>query len=60
LQQTGKFVAVPVTAYPPILQGAVVLRNASGKQTALDFLQYLQSSAGRNLLATGGLVPSAH
>lgn len=59
MQQAGRFVAVPVSAYPPILQGAVVLRNASNKQTALDFLRYLQSSAGRNLLATGGLVPPA-
>lgn len=59
MQQAGRFVAVPVSAYPPILQGAVVLRNASDKQTALDFLQYLQSPAGRNLLATGGLVPAA-
>ena len=59
MQQAGRFVAVPVTAYPPILQGAVVMRNASGEQTALDFLHYLQSAAGRNLLATGGLVPPA-
>lgn len=59
MQQAGRFVAVPVSAYPPILQGAVVLRNASHKQTALDFLHYMQSPAGRNLLATGGLVPPA-
>ncbi len=59
MQQAGRFVAVPASAYPPILQGAVVLRNASAKQTALDFLRYLQSPAGRNLLATGGLVPAA-
>ena len=57
MHQAGRFVAVPVSAYPPILQGAVVLRHASNKQTALDFLHYLQSPAGRNLLATGGLVP---
>jgi molybdate transport system substrate-binding protein len=59
LQQAGRFVPVPVTAYPPILQGAVVLRNAAHRQTALDFLHYLQSAAGRNLLATRGLVPPA-
>ncbi len=59
MQQAGRFVAVPVSGYPPILQGAVVLRNASHKQMALDFLHYLQSPAGRNLLATGGLVPPA-
>ncbi|HTU51902.1 MAG TPA: molybdate ABC transporter substrate-binding protein [Acidobacteriaceae bacterium] len=59
MHQAGRFVAVPVGAYPPILQGGVVLRNAADKQTALDFLHYLQSPAGRNLLATGGLVPPA-
>ena len=60
MQQAGRFVAVPVTAYPPILQGAVVMRNAFGKQMALEFLRYLQSAAGRNLLASGGLMPPAH
>jgi molybdate transport system substrate-binding protein len=59
MQQAGNFVAVPASAYPPILQGAVVLRNASDKQTALDFLRYLQSPAGRSLLAAGGLEPPA-
>jgi molybdate transport system substrate-binding protein len=59
LQQAGRFVAVPTTAYPPILQGEVVLRNAAGKQTALDFLHYLQSPAGRSLLAASGLEPPA-
>ena len=59
MQQGGRFVAVPASSYPPILQGAVVLRNASDKQTALDLLHYMQSPAGRNLLATGGLVPPA-
>ena len=37
MQQAGRFVAVPVSAYPPILQGAVVLRNASDKQTGTRF-----------------------
>jgi len=59
MQQAGNFVAVPASAYPPILQGVVVLRNASDKQTALDFLRYLQSPAGRSLLAAGGLEPPA-
>jgi molybdate transport system substrate-binding protein len=59
MQQAGRFVAVPVSSYPPILQGAVVLRNASDKQMALDFLQYLQSPPGRSLLASGGLVQPA-
>ncbi|MGO8718015.1 MAG: molybdate ABC transporter substrate-binding protein [Acidobacteriaceae bacterium] len=59
MQQAGRFVAVSVRAYPPILQGAVVLRNAAGKQTALEFLHDLQSPAGRSLLASSGLEPPA-
>ena len=59
MQQAGRFVAVPVSAYPPILQGAVILRNAPNKPAAQDFLHYLQSPAGRNLLASSGLVPPA-
>ncbi len=57
MQQAGTFVAVPVSAYPAILQGAVVLRNASNKEMALEFLRSMESPTGRNLLATGGLVP---
>lgn len=59
LQQAGRFVVVPTSAYPPILQGAVVLRNATEKQMALDFLHYLQSPSGRNQLASSGLEPPA-
>ncbi len=55
LQQTGRFVPVPQNTYPPIEQGAIILRNAANKQAAIDFLRYLQSSAGRKLLASSGL-----
>lgn len=55
MRQTGRFVPVPQTAYPPIEQGAVVLRNSANKQVALRFLDYLQSSSGRALLDSSGL-----
>lgn len=57
MRQAGRFVPVPVNAYPPIRQGAVILRNAPDEQAAEDFLRYLQSPAGRNLLASSGLEP---
>jgi molybdate transport system substrate-binding protein len=57
MRHAGRFVAVPVHAYPPILQGAVVLRHAPNQTTALAFLHFLQSPAGRSLLANGGLIP---
>ncbi len=57
MQQAGRFVPVPEGSYPPIEQGAVVMRNSAHKQAALDFLRYLESPAGRALLASGGLGP---
>ncbi len=34
LEQAGRFVPVPQDAYPPIEQGAIILRNAANKQAA--------------------------
>jgi molybdate transport system substrate-binding protein len=55
MQRAGRFSPVPKTAYPPIEQGAVVMRNSGHKQAALDFLHDLQSLAGHALLSAGGL-----
>jgi molybdate transport system substrate-binding protein len=58
MQAAGRFVPVPEDAYPPIEQGAVVIRSASHKQAALGCLRYLLSSAGQTLLEKGGLGPA--
>ncbi len=55
MQRAGEFVVVPKDAYPPIEQCAVVMKNATGQQAALDFLQTLHSDAARKLLASRGL-----
>jgi len=55
LQSAGRFVPVPASAYPPLEQGAVVMRHAAHKQAALEFLRYLQTPGGRALLVSGGL-----
>lgn len=55
MQGAGRFVLVPASAYPPIEQGAVVMRNAVHEQAALNFLHYMQSSNGRLLLVSSGL-----
>ncbi|MGH9616489.1 MAG: molybdate ABC transporter substrate-binding protein [Acidobacteriaceae bacterium] len=55
MRQAGRFVAVPTRSYPPILQGAVALRNAPDKPAAQEFLSYLLSADGRALLASSGL-----
>ncbi len=60
MESAGRFVIVPKDSYPAIEQGAVVMRNSSHRTQAQDFLSYLESPAGRQKLAAGGLgaVPS--
>ncbi len=58
MQQAGRFVPVPKNAYPPIEQGAVILRNSANKQAALDFLHDLESPSGRASLQSSGLEPA--
>ena len=50
----GKHWKIPVDLYPPILQGAVVLKNAKNKATALEFLNFVKSAAGRATLEKHG------
>jgi len=55
MQQAGSFVVVPTDSYPPIKQGAVIMRNAAHRKAASDFLAYMRSDAGRQLLCANGL-----
>ncbi len=50
LRADGKYIVIPEDAYPPLLQGAVVL-----KQGARQFLDFLLSPPIRNALAERGL-----
>jgi len=50
----GKRWEVPADAYPPIKQGAVVLRSAKDKSAARAFLDFVQSAAGRETLQRYG------
>lgn len=55
LEKTGTFIRIPEGAYPPILQGAVVIRNASNSNEARRFLDFLRSPSIRSQLARSGL-----
>ena len=57
MRQAGRFAPIPENAYPPIRQGAVILRNAPHRLQAQAFLRYLQSPAGSHLLLVSGLQP---
>lgn len=45
---------LPVDAYPPIEQGAILTRHGSANQQAVAYLRFLRSDKGRGLLADCG------
>jgi molybdate transport system substrate-binding protein len=57
LTAQGRYAAVPQSAYPPILQGAVALKGGANAKGAMAFLRYLHSPAVRQQLQQGGLAP---
>jgi molybdate transport system substrate-binding protein len=50
----GKNWKIPADLYPPIRQGAVMLKNAEGKAAALEFLNFVKSVTGRAILEKHG------
>jgi molybdate transport system substrate-binding protein len=50
----GKIWEIPAEAYPPIEQGAVVLKSAKNKNAACAFLEFVSSAAGRKILEKHG------
>lgn len=57
LSSDGHFIRVPADEYPPILQGAVVVRGSSGATAAHRFLDFLHSPEVQQKLAAAGLEP---
>ena len=57
LKADGHFVRVPAGDYPPILQGAVVIRGSAGAAAAHRFLNFLHTSDVEQKLAAQGLEP---
>jgi len=58
LQADGHYIAMPRDSYPPILQGAVVLKNSSNRTQAHQLLDFLLSSPIQKELAARGLEPA--
>ena len=58
LRASGQYVLVPQDAYPPILQGAVVLKRAGHTQSAHRFLDFLASAPVQQQLEGAGLAPA--
>ena len=57
LMADGHYVAMPCDSYPPILQGAVVMKNSSNRTLAHQFLNFLLSPPVQKELAARGLEP---
>lgn len=57
LRTDGTYVDVPVGAYRPLLQGAVVLKNGEDRAAAQRFLAFLREPSTRAMLAQKGLLP---
>ncbi|HVH70165.1 MAG TPA: molybdate ABC transporter substrate-binding protein [Candidatus Dormibacteraeota bacterium] len=52
---------IPVEMYPPIEQGAVLLKNAKNKAAALAFLDFVKSVQGRGILERNGFaIPASN
>ena len=57
LQSDGTYDTIPRDLYPPIEQGAVVLKGARQHATAQRLLDYLLTAPVQAQLAKGGLMP---
>jgi molybdate transport system substrate-binding protein len=55
LSADGKYVVMPEKSYPPLLQGAVVLKQSTGADSAHEFLAFLLSPPIQKQLADRGL-----
>jgi molybdate transport system substrate-binding protein len=55
LTSDGKYVAVPEDSYPPLLQGAVVIKHGPNAEESHQFLDFLLSAPIRKELAERGL-----
>lgn len=58
MKDHGHYMEVPRNAYPPILQGAIVVKGADNADVAKKFLDFLASPPIAHQLQAGGLSPA--
>ncbi len=54
LKQKGRYVEIPPEDYPPIEQGAVILRSSKNKDLARQFMAFLKTRGIQELLQANG------
>lgn len=59
MQSAGRYWEVPLTAHPPLEQGAVILKQSTNQEGAKKFLEFLQGPEGQGIMRRYGFtVPS--
>jgi molybdate transport system substrate-binding protein len=58
LKDKGRYWEVPLDAYPPLQQGAVILKNSKNKSAANTFIDYLKSPSGNEIMRRYGFIVS--
>lgn len=56
----GQSFEIPSNLYPPLVQGAVVLKSSTEKAGAIAFLDFVRSAAGREILEEYGFQKAPH
>jgi molybdate transport system substrate-binding protein len=60
MRRAGQYREIPQEMHPPIVQGAVVLKNGTNREGAQAFVSFLQQREGREILRRHGFaVPEA-
>ncbi len=57
LKANGHFIRVAAENYPPIIQGAIVIRGSAGAVAAHRFLEFFEQPETQQMLAAAGLEP---
>lgn len=58
LRENGNYFSIPRNLYPPIEQGAVILKRSTDQRAARQFLSYLLSGVVQEHFSEGGLTPA--
>jgi molybdate transport system substrate-binding protein len=57
MKNAGRYVEVPTTDYPAIIQAVVILKSSHNKEVAQQFLKYLKTPATVALMGRYGFIP---
>jgi molybdate transport system substrate-binding protein len=56
MQAAGRYWEIPADVYPPIEQGAVMLRSGKNQERAKAFLSFIQGAEGQTIMRRYGFI----